>query len=113
VAGDTLNIIPLDDEHIGVFVLDVSGHGVPSALLSVTLSRALSRTPDTSVLWKQEEESSAPTIASPVEVATELTRRFPFDPETSQYFTLVYGILSTSSPEFKYVCAGHPAPIHC
>ena len=113
LAGDTLNIVPLDEQNVGVFVLDVSGHGVPSALLSVTLSRALSRTPDTSVLWKQEGGSSAPTITSPLEVATELTRRFPFDPETSQYFTLAYGILNTSSLEFKYVCAGHPSPIHC
>jgi sigma-B regulation protein RsbU (phosphoserine phosphatase) len=113
LAGDTLNIVPLDSENVGVFVLDVSGHGVPSALLSVTLSRALSRTPETSVLWKQLEGSSAPVIANPLEVATELTRRFPFDPETSQYFTLVYGILNTATKEFKYVCAGHPGPIHC
>jgi sigma-B regulation protein RsbU (phosphoserine phosphatase) len=113
LAGDTLNIIPLDDEHIGFFVLDVSGHGVPSALLSVTLSRALSRTPDTSVLWKHSEKGSERLIASPAEVAIELTNRFPFDPETSQYFTLVYGILNTNSLEFRYVCAGHPGPIHC
>lgn len=113
LAGDTLNIVPLDAENVGVFVLDVSGHGVPSALLSVTLSRALSRTPETSVLWKQSEDSAEPRIATPTEVATELTRRFPFDPETSQYFTLVYGVLNTTSMQFKYVCAGHPGPIRC
>jgi len=113
LAGDTLNVVPLDKENVGVFVLDVSGHGVPSALLSVTLSRALSRMPDSSVLWKQSEDSAESLIATPLEVATQLAKRFPFDPETSQYFTLVYGVLNTTSMEFRYVCAGHPGPIRC
>ncbi len=42
LAGDTLNVVPLDGRHVGVFVVDVSGHGVPAALLSVTVSRLLS-----------------------------------------------------------------------
>ena len=42
---DTLGIVPLDDTHIGVYVVDVSGHGVPSALLSVSLSRLLTADP--------------------------------------------------------------------
>ena len=33
LAGDTLNVIPLDDRRTGLFMLDVSGHGVPAALL--------------------------------------------------------------------------------
>ncbi len=42
LAGDGLNIIPLGDGRVGLYILDVSGHGVSSALLSVTLSRLLS-----------------------------------------------------------------------
>src|SRR5688572_26376898 len=42
LAGDGLNIIPLGDGRVGVYIFDVSGHGVSSALLSVTLSRLLS-----------------------------------------------------------------------
>src|SRR3954451_18530309 len=48
LAGDGLNIIPLGDGNVGLYVLDVSGHGVASALLSVTLSRLLSSPPDPS-----------------------------------------------------------------
>ena len=113
LAGDTLNIVPLDNEHLGVFVLDVSGHGVPAALLSVTLSRALSQTKDASVLWRYLDDSSQLQIAAPAEVAIELNRRFPFDTETNQYFTLFYGVLNVSTLEFRYVCAGHPSPILC
>jgi len=42
LAGDALNVVRLDEDRIGFYVLDVSGHGVPAALLSVTLSRFLS-----------------------------------------------------------------------
>ena len=42
LAGDGLNIISLGGGKIGLYILDVSGHGVTSALLSVTLSRLLS-----------------------------------------------------------------------
>ncbi len=42
LAGDGLNIIPLGGGKVGLYVLDVSGHGVSAALLSVTLSRLLS-----------------------------------------------------------------------
>jgi phosphoserine phosphatase RsbU/P len=37
LAGDGLNVVPLGDGKVGLYILDVSGHGVASALLSVTL----------------------------------------------------------------------------
>jgi len=113
LGGDTLNVVPLDDRHVGVFIVDVSGHGVPAALLSVTVSRLLSRMTDSSPLVRRGSNgSSALEIVPPAEVAAELTSRFPFDPETRQYFTCVYGVLDCATGEFRYVCAGHPGPIH-
>src|SRR5262249_18974725 len=43
LAGDLLNVVRLDDKHVGLYVLDVVGHGVPAALLAVTVSHALAR----------------------------------------------------------------------
>ncbi len=109
LAGDTLNIIPLDESRVAVFVIDVSGHGVPSALLSVTLSRLMSGAAETSsVLWTSDEGATALRIASPVEVVESLAQRFPYNPETRQYFTLVYGVLDLERRELCYVSAGHP-----
>src|SRR5580658_450405 len=48
LAGDGLNVILLGDDKVGLYVLDVSGHGVASALLSVSLSRLLSPPSDPS-----------------------------------------------------------------
>ncbi len=106
-------MVPLDERHVGVFVVDVSGHGVPAALLSVTVSRLLSRTTDGCPLVRRGSNgSSALEIVPPAEVASELANRFPFDPETRQYFTCVYGVLDCQTGEFRYVCAGHPGPVH-
>ncbi len=61
LAGDTLNIVRLDDDRLGVFIIDVSGHGVRSALLSVTLSHTLSPVKSRSVLFSRR---SRPTVVS-------------------------------------------------
>jgi len=113
LAGDGLNIIPLGDGRVGLYVLDVSGHGVASALLSVTMSRALSPPSDpSSILVRERSVPDAPVITPPAEVADRLNRLFPFDVATEQFATLIYGILNVGTGEFRYVSAGHPGPVH-
>jgi sigma-B regulation protein RsbU (phosphoserine phosphatase) len=113
LGGDGLNIIPLGDGKVALYVLDVSGHGVASALLSVTLSRLLSPPSDrSSILIREAPVGGALNIAPPAEVAARLNRLFPFDSATEQFATLIYGILDVAAGEFRYVCAGHPGPVH-
>jgi sigma-B regulation protein RsbU (phosphoserine phosphatase) len=113
LAGDGLNVIPLGDGKFGLFILDVSGHGVASALLSVTLSRLLSSPSEpSSILIRDGGTSERQNLTPPAEVAAHLNRLFPFDPATEQFATMVYGILDTSTGEFRYVSAGHPGPVH-
>jgi sigma-B regulation protein RsbU (phosphoserine phosphatase) len=107
LAGDTLGIVPLDEARVGVYVVDVSGHGVPSALLSVSLSRLLSADPGSSVLWTVDAGVTEPRIATPVEVMNELYRRFPYDMQTGQYFTMVYAVVDLAKGEMTYASAGH------
>jgi len=113
LAGDTLNVILLDEDHVGIYVLDVSGHGVPAALLSVTLHRWLSPDPDRFLLRAVGSETGDDDrITPPADVAGQLNRQFPLDPVTGQYFTMIYGVLTLSTREFRYVTAGHPSLIH-
>src|SRR5947209_17184408 len=94
LAGDGLNIIPLGDGKVGLYILDVSGHGVASALLSVTLSRLLSAPSEpSSILIRDGDVRGRFDIAPPAEVAARLNRLFPFDAATEQLTTMVYGIL--------------------
>lgn len=113
LGGDGLNVVPLGDGQVGLYVLDVSGHGVASALLSVTLSRLLSRPSEpSSILIRHRDAGDRFDITPPTEVAASLNRLFPFDLATGQFATMVYGILDSSTGEFRYVSAGHPGPVH-
>lgn len=104
VGGDLMNIFRLDDSHIGFYILDVAGHGVQAALLSVTLSRMLTN-------WSEEDNLLVDvdgTIHPPVEVVETLNKRFLITEDTMQFFTMIYGVLDTSQRVLRYVRAGHP-----
>ena len=111
LAGDTLNVFPLGAEHVGMYLLDVSGHGVAAALLAVQLSRVLSPLAEEgSLMFRPRKSRGRKRLVPPAEVAAALNRRFPFELHTEQFFTLVYGVLNCRTGEFRYVCAGHPGP---
>ena len=108
LAGDAVGIVSLPRGRVGLYLLDVSGHGVGSALLSFTLTHLLSPSPGGSLLIDdsgRELEAVRPSC-----VAERLNRQFPMD-RTRQYFTLVYGVFDPASGRFDYVMAGHPAPV--
>jgi sigma-B regulation protein RsbU (phosphoserine phosphatase) len=112
LAGDILNVVRLDEKHVGLYLLDVSGHGVASALLSVTVSHLLSKMPDLSLaLGSEANDSSARRPLPPAQVAEQLNKQFRWNPEVAQFFTLLYGVLDWEAGEFRYVAAGHPGPI--
>lgn len=112
LAGDCLNVFALDDEHIGLYLLDVSGHGVPAALLSVTLSRILTPVVEHSTLLWGCTFSGQYQPLPPSDVVEELNRRFPMNPDVGQYFTLFYAVLNTRTLLLRYTSAGHPGPAY-
>ena len=101
LAGDILNIIRLDEKHVAVYVLDVSNHGVPAALLAVTLSRLMSPMMHQSQLLKQfAPGEKGYRLVPPSEVAAQLNRQFQMQPSSSQYFTILYAVLNLETHEF-------------
>ncbi|HWB12069.1 MAG TPA: SpoIIE family protein phosphatase [Pirellulales bacterium] len=113
LAGDFLNYFPLDQRHIALFVVDVSGHGAASALLAVAVGRLLTpHSSESSLLVRPDADATGVRITSPAEVARELNRRFPMESQNGLYFTMVYGILDTETHELRYVVAGHPPVVH-
>jgi sigma-B regulation protein RsbU (phosphoserine phosphatase) len=103
-----VGIVPLPDHRMGLYLLDVSGHGVGAALLSFTLNHMLSPAVDGALLT--DIVSEMPAVVPPGRVAERLNRQFPMD-RSRQYFTFVYGVIDTRSGAFEYVIAGHPAPM--
>ena len=112
LGGDILNVLPLDNRHVAMYLLDVSGHGVPAALLSVTLSRVLTtRDPSSSILITGQTTEGRLTVNPPQKVSEHLNRQFPMDSRSAQYFTMAYAVLDAESRSLRYVLAGQPAPI--
>lgn len=109
LAGDIFNVFKLDEDHLGIYVLDVSGHGVAASLWSVMLSRMLSPNfQQSGLLLKKDHKTGDLQIVPPAAVAGKLNRLFPVNPETGQFFTMLYGVLNLKNLEFRYVSAGQP-----
>ena len=104
--------IPLGDGKVALYILDVSGHGVAAA--SCRGRRAVSSPPSvpSSILTGDGDGRGRFGITPPADVVARLNRLFPFDLETEQFATMVYGILHVATGEFRYVSAGHPGPVH-
>lgn len=112
VAGDIFNFFPLDDRHIGFYVLDVAGHGIPAAMLSVTLSKIMTPT----AFGHRPLKHFVPTpphyeISSPDQVMSDLNQRFQNKNDAMQYFTMAYGIIEIESGKIRISQGGHPSPI--
>ncbi len=113
LAGDILDVVELDGERIGLYLLDVAGHGVPAALLSVTLSQLLPPVPGASFLFARDPAApGSHRIATPSELMGRLARRFPAGGQTKQHFTIFYGVLDRRRRRLTYAAAGHPPALY-
>jgi sigma-B regulation protein RsbU (phosphoserine phosphatase) len=113
LGGDIFNVVSLDDDHVGIHVLDVSGHGVSAALHSVALSHVLHpNNQQGGILKRVSPRGGDAQLVPPAQVAQELNLRFPLIERSGHYFTFFYGVLELSTRRFHYVRAGHPGPVH-
>jgi sigma-B regulation protein RsbU (phosphoserine phosphatase) len=107
LAGDHLSVVRLGPHHLGLYVVDVCGHGVPSSLLAVQVARDLLSEGRDSLLVEGDGHSPV----SPSRVAERLNATFPMDPAVGLYFTFLYAVLDTRCRELRFVSAGNPGPI--
>lgn len=112
LAGDMFGYFPIDERHLAFFQVDVSGHGIPAALFSFSVSQTLTPAKDAYGFLKRPL-SKPPfyTLTAPSTVARELNRHFASRDDTEMYFTLIYGLLEQESGHAELVQAGHPYPL--
>jgi serine phosphatase RsbU (regulator of sigma subunit) len=93
VAGDFYDFIPIDEKRIGILVADVSGHGMPAALISSMLKIAL--------------DGQIAHALDPARVLAGLNRvlcgKFQ-----GHFVTGVYVVVDTEKQRLLYAGAGHP-----
>jgi len=110
MGGDIFNMFQLDDAHWGIYVLDVSGHGVQAAMVTVSVSQFLQ--PNSGHLFSTKSQKSAASseLRTPAEVLAALDIEFPFE-RFNNFFTITYMIIDTKTGDLTYSNAGHPHSI--
>ena len=113
IGGDAFNYFKLDDRYIGFYLLDVTGHGIPAALLSFTASKTISPHPiESSPIKKQTLNAPFYEILTVSKAVGEINKRFQREKGTTQYFTMVYGMIDVEESVIRLIRAGHPMPIY-
>ncbi len=107
IGGDLFNAFLLGPDLLALYILDVSGHGVPAALVTVSVHETLD--PRSGHVISQEADGEAH-ITPPGEVLRILDREYPLE-RFSKTFTIVYLLLDLKTGSLAYSCAGHPPPI--
>ena len=104
VSGDIYSIIQLDDTHVGFYIVDAVGHGMPAALLTIFVKQALR---------VRETDNGMTRILSPSEVISRLNVKMAREELSGyQFATCCYCLLNTETMQLTYARAGHPYPLH-
>jgi sigma-B regulation protein RsbU (phosphoserine phosphatase) len=97
VGGDAFGYHWIDDDHFAIYLLDVCGHGVGAALLSVSVLNTIT-----------SGALGAADLRCPDQVLASLNQTFPMDRHNNMYFTIWYGVYHRGTRRLYYATAGHP-----
>lgn len=110
VGGDIFNVHRVDRDHVAFYMLDVCGHGVPAAMITVSVCQTLAPQAGVTKRVPGSDPGRDYDVAAPGEVIRALDREYPFE-RFERHFTICYALLDIRSGELTYGNAGHPAPV--
>jgi len=96
LGGDAFGYHWIDNDNFCFYLLDVCGHGVGSALLSV------------SAISNLRSQTLSADFTKPSEVIGMLNKAYQMSEHNDLYFTIWYGVINFTTRELKYISAGHP-----
>jgi serine phosphatase RsbU (regulator of sigma subunit) len=100
VSGDYYNVVPISDTSVGIFICDVTGHGVRAALVTA--------------MMRTLEEQLSQLAADPGALFTQMNRSLRGilgHLGTSLFTTACYVIVDIASGRLSFANAGHPSPL--
>ena len=100
LGGDAFGYHWLDADHFAVYLLDVCGHGVKAALLSISAMNVV-----------RNQTLSSTDFRSPAQVLGNLNEAFQMDRHNNLYFTMWYGVYNKTRRQLTYSTGGHPSVI--
>lgn len=110
VGGDLVGYFPAGEGRIGMFSLDVSGHGVSAAMITARLASLLAAHSAERNLCLRRVGGRVQAVA-PVEVARSLNRMMLREDMSGHYFTLCYVLFDLTQGTARFIQAGHPLPL--
>jgi sigma-B regulation protein RsbU (phosphoserine phosphatase) len=109
IGGDIFNLIQLNNEHWAIYIIDVAGHGVPAAMVAVSVFQYL-QPQSGNLMMTQGEYLKTQRVRQPAQVLEFLDREFTFD-RFDNFFTMNYVIINAKTGRLTSSSAGHPPPI--
>jgi len=100
LGGDSFGYHWLQPDQLAIYLLDVCGHGVGAALLSVSAINTI-----------RNQTLPGTDFAVPSQVLDGLNRAYPMEKQDGRYFTIWYGVLNPQTRELRYAAGGHPPAI--
>jgi sigma-B regulation protein RsbU (phosphoserine phosphatase) len=100
LGGDAFGYHMVDEDHFAIYLIDVSGHGVGAALLSVSVMNVL-----------RSQSLPNTDFKDPEQVLGALNIAFPGEENNDMFFTIWYGVYKKSTRELTYASGGHPPAI--
>lgn len=100
LGGDSFGYHWIDKDHFAIYLLDVCGHGVRSALLSISAMNVI-----------RNQSLAATDFRQPERVLAVLNDVFDMDKHDGMYFTLWYGVYVRPTRELRFATGGHPPAV--
>lgn len=100
LGGDAFGYHWIDETHFSIYLLDVCGHGVGAALLSVSAMNVL-----------RSQSLVGVDFTNPKSVLSRMNDTFDMEKQNQMYFTMWYGVYNKSSHLLTYAGAGHPPAV--
>jgi sigma-B regulation protein RsbU (phosphoserine phosphatase) len=100
LGGDAFGYHALDADHFAVYLLDVCGHGVGAALLSVSALNAI-----------RSEALPQTDFHDPGAVLAALNKAFPMERQNDMFFTIWYGVYHLPTRRLRWAGGGHPPAV--
>jgi sigma-B regulation protein RsbU (phosphoserine phosphatase) len=100
LGGDAFGYQWLDETHFMIYLLDVCGHGIGTALLSISIVNLL-----------RSQTLPQADFKNPASVLAALNQAFQMETQNNLFFTLWYGVYHSEGCELIYSSAGHPPAI--
>jgi sigma-B regulation protein RsbU (phosphoserine phosphatase) len=100
LGGDCFDYFWLDPDYLAIYLLDVSGHGLGSALPSISVLNLL-----------RSQSLPGVNFYLPDRVLSGLNETFQMSGHNERYFTIWYGVYNRAKQQLLYASAGHPPAI--